>query len=458
MASYLTDYLSYATDNEAPEMFHVWSAYSALSAAVGRRVWFIQGPIVFYPNIYVLLVGDAGSCKSTAMRYAQDLLSNLGGKNPGEFIHMSCSVETPEAFCKFIGGDTEKDPPTVSKCLKMMQWPNGKLEATHAYHIQANEFLNFISKNDVGWTVTLNDIYDQDRYSYKTKNMGTDIVVGPYITLLGAIPTESSKQLQRVDVISTGFARRTFLQHGERRFDNPKPRIHYGPEQEALRNKCLAHLVEVQKLSGPMKETPEAAAFYDAWYIEHNRTLAKRATPQTKGWLSSKATQVIKLAVLNSLAHRLTREIIVQDYQLGLAYLDELEKGFPFVFGGVGRNDLAPLAMKLLEHLTLVNEPVSFGALKRKFFSAFSPGKGFNELTECMTHLVDSSQVIARSVTTKVPPIIEEIVYATPVAWNAFVDGSQFGQPVVVPTLSPKDWKPVEHPLPQLPVTPPKKA
>lgn len=446
MPNFLSDYLSYATKNESPEMYHVWSGYTVLSAAIGRRVWFVQGDSVYYANIYALLVGDAGGAKSAALSQARNLLSRLGN------VQMSGSVETPEYFCRYLGGDANKVPPVLSKCLKVMPQPNGldgcvNLE-THAYHIQANEFLNFISRDDAGWTVTLNDIYDQDVYVYNTKNMGKDYVIGPYVTLLGGIPTDSSKKLQAVDVISTGFARRTFLQYGERQFHAPRARLSNTPEDQAAKARCLAHLQEIQKLSGPMHETAEAFKFYNDWYDNHSITLLKRATPSTKGWLSSKATQVIKLAVLNSLSQRLTLEIIPEDYMVGLAYLDELEKGFPFVFGGVGRNALAPLAMKILEHLTAIDEPESVKSLQRKFFASFSPGKAFTELSECLTHLVDSDQLIKRLVQISSGSFSgQDEVYATPQGWNSFVErAGHSGLRVVIPTESPKDFVPVVGP------------
>jgi hypothetical protein len=62
--------------------------------------------------------------------------------------------------------------------------------------IIANEFVNFISVDDKGWINALNDIYDEDIYKYRTKNMGEDILVGPYTVLLGALTNEVATDMQ----------------------------------------------------------------------------------------------------------------------------------------------------------------------------------------------------------------------------------------------------------------------
>ena len=416
--SYLADYLEYSTDNEAPEMFHVWAGYATLSSAIGRRVWLTRGESVVYPNIYVLLNGAAGCGKSTAIYKARRIMSELG-------INISNSVETPEGMLEFIAGNAKAEIPVPSPCMKLMSWPDGVIRETHQMTIVANEFIDFISKNQEGWTSMLNNIYDEDMYNYRTKNKGENVLTGPYIVLLGAIPTEISKKLQREEIISTGFARRTFMQYGERQFHRPHADPTFSPEQKAARDRCVERLKGLQKLSGPMIRTEAAGKWWKNWYDNHSLTLMKRATPATQGWLSSKPDQVVKLAILNSLSNRDDLTIIPEDFELGLAYITEMERSFHMVFGGVGRNELAGVSMKVLEYLTALNEPVTFKALAMKFFASFTAGKGISELTECLTHLVNTEQLESKSMVVTAAngqTLGTDTVYATPAGMKAFAE------------------------------------
>ena len=417
--SFLRDYLFYANKNEAPPMFHVWCGYGALSAAIGRRIWLPRGENVVYPNIYVLLVGAAGCGKSTAIYKVKRLLAELGN------VPISASIETPEGLCRFMAGDNKADPPIESPCVLPLKWPDGQIRSTHGMTILANEFIDFISKNQEGWTSMLNNIYDEDKYDYRTKGKGEDILVGPYIVLLGAIPTEIQKKLQRDEIITTGFARRTFMQYGERQFHNPQPDPVFTDEEQAARERCLVRLKKIQEFRGPMLRTPEAAKWWHNWYTNHSLTLVKRATPATQGWLSSKPDQVIKLAILNSLSERDDLTVTKEDYELSLAYITEMEKSFGMVFGGIGRNELAPIAMKVLEYLTNLNEPQSFKVLLSKFFHSFSQGKGVGELSEILSYLISIDAIQQKRF--KVGPIEEE-VYATPEAF-AVLNGQITARP-----------------------------
>ncbi len=410
---YLSDYLTYSSDNEAPEMFHVWCGYAALSSAIGRRVWLPRGEDVVYPNIYVLLIGNAGCGKSYALYKSRRLIAELGN------VQLSYSVETPEGLLRYMGGNPNADPPVVSECHAVRTWPDGQLRDVHEMTIVANEFIDFIRTNAEAWTGFLNNVFDEDFYKYRTKNMGTDVLVGPYVVVLGAIPTDVSKKLQDMDIINTGFARRTFMQYGERRIDNPKADPTFTQEEQDARDRCLEHLKRIQNFSGKMTRTPEAARWWKSWYDDHSLSILKRSTPATMGWLLSKPNQVVKLAILNSLSERDDLLITPAEYELGLAYINEMEKGFGMIFGGIGRNELAGLTMKVFEYLRLRNEPVGFKHLSTQFYANFTSGKGFSELTEILQYLLATDAIVQQNL--KFASGLVETAYATPEAMAKFV-------------------------------------
>lgn len=385
--SYLRDYLTYATANEAPEIFHVWAAYFCLSTVVARRCWMPFADDFVYPNIYAMFVGGAGNGKSEALNRAKRLLRELN-------IPMSASVETPEGMCRYIGGEPNAKPPIESPVKQVMKGPLGNLIEAHPFPIIANEFVDFISKNPEGWINLLNNIFDCGDYDYRTKNQGEDRLTSPYITLLGALTTEVATTLHKQNIIGTGMGRRTLFQFGERQWENPHPRPLITDTERAARACAIDHLRRVQKVTGPFTVTPAAIEFWDDWYSTNNKAVP-RMVSNLKSWFGTKAARLQELAMLTSLSERLDLVIDVPHYQIPLAYLDILESDLPKVFGGVGRNELAGVAMRILEYVNALSVPETKASIKSKFFSECKPPMEFED---CIRFLVDSDKIKALDV------------------------------------------------------------
>lgn len=381
--SFIRDYLTYATGNEAPEMFHVWSGYAALSAAISRRVWLVDGDQAIFPNLYIMLVGDAGCGKSTALRRAKRMLAELGD------VPLSRSVETPEGLWRFMAGDPQANPPVGSPVRFIAKWPDGQLREVHPMTIIANEFVNFISKDREGWTSALNDIYDEDKYEYRTKNKGEDLLIGPYIVLLGALTTDISNELQKVKIISSGFARRTIFQYGERKFHEPHAFQEFTDEQATARGRCIERLRNLTKLHGSFVMDAKTRVWWKSWYDEHTVNIPEISTPQTRSWFSSKPNQVMKLGMLTSLSEDDGLTLTTAHLSVGVAYLGEMEKELFQIFGGVGRNELAAVSVQIGAYVKSQTHPVTYGELSNNFWSQSNP----REFDECLNYLVSSGQV-----------------------------------------------------------------
>ena len=398
--NFISNYLLYSSANEAPPMFHVWCGYGVISAAVGRRVWLCHGENAIYGNIYTLLVGSAGCGKSTALSKARRMIAELGN------VQCTYSVETVEGLIQVLGGDPKAKTP--SECCTPMVWPDGVTRDTHQIVITANEFVDMIRVAPDTWTGFLNNIYDEDYYSYRTKNSGSQMLEGPYIVLLGAIPTEISKKLQEADIITTGLARRTIFQYGERQYAQPCPFPEFEIEHKDARAECVTRLKRIQQFQGEIKLSPAAREWWSTWYCEHSVAIPKKATPMTLGWLSSKPVQVQKLAILNCLATSDLMIIEPEHFQLGLEWLNKMEETLHYVFGGSGRNDLARVILAIEAYLTKQTEPVSYKKLKTVFFTQFSNGRQDDELRQCLEQLYAEGK--AKNATITVGNISAEVI------------------------------------------------
>lgn len=388
MSNFLSSYLTYAAIDEAPEMWHLWAGYGALSATIGRRIWWLHGDTCIYPNLYMLFVGSAAAGKNSALAPCRKLLQKL------EDVPLSYAVETVEGVCRKIGGRPDATPPKPSTCLRQRRDRDGNIVDTHEMCFMANEFIDLIRIAPEAWTVFMNNIYDCQTYDYGTKNVGEDILTNPYITLIAGLTTGQAHKLQKIDIMNTGFARRNLLQYGERMFHAPVPVPVFGPTQARAKEECLSRLHRIREFSGQVRLTPEADALWDTWYRSNNFELKRRATPATEGYYGSKSMQVQKLSMLNSLAVRDDLVIGVDEIEEALKNLADMEASFPYIFGAIGRNQNAQVAAIILEHIKRIDAPITYRRIFSTYFNQFSAQRVRDEILEVMDFLVKSGEVV----------------------------------------------------------------
>lgn len=448
--SFLRDYLEVATGNECPHMFHVWCGYSALAAASGRRVFMALDDAAIYTNLFTLLVGGAGNGKSWALQKYTRMLYELD-------LPVSGDVETPQGMWRFMTGDIKPInggkpvPPYGGKNHKLMiPWANGVPRAVHPMNIVASEFIDFISMDDKAWINALNNIYDKDVYHYRTKGQGEDYIEGPYINLIGGLTTQIATGMQKENIINTGLARRTIFQYGERSWNDPHSRPVLTEVQKRAYLRCIEHLKKLKDVVGEFVWTDATGSWWDSWYAANLAAVPGRP-PSVQSWYATKSTQLMKLAMLTSLSERFDRVLEVAHFELALAYLTELEKDLYKIFGGVGRNELADVASKILNHISLLPEPVSGRVILARFWRELPNRRGTKtELDDCINHLVSAGQLALYNVTH--PGLPPDYIVATPSVMQDFITRQQ-GTEIIRETPAPSEPT-FSAPSPQLDAIP----
>lgn len=399
MSSFIPDYLTWASDNEAPEQFHLWCGFMSLSTVVSRRVWIPWGDRAMYPNLYTLLVGDAGSGKSIAIHFFNLLMKNVAeaGGFDGRLAPISYSVETPQGLLRFMAGNPKAKPPIESTVAFPSKFPNGQLVDVHPMTIKANEFVNFINLDPEGWMGMLNDISDQDHYNYRTKGQGEDVLSAPYICLIGGVPTETSHDLQRAKIIASGFARRTIFQFGVRRFDDPHPFLTKTPLQAEAEKRLIAHLLRLPKLWSPVNWHKSGHDFWDSWYRAHTKEVPKRP-PQVRSWYTTKPDQVLRLATLVVLSDYdfdpAKLELEERHLQVAITFLERMESDLYRVFGGTGRNDLMPVVAAIHAYISGLHEPVGKKQILIHFIKDLPRRQDIHkEMDQCLEILANDGKI-----------------------------------------------------------------
>ncbi len=343
--NFLRDYLTYASGNEAPQVFHDWCAIMTIANTLGRRVWVNQGLFRVYPHLYVMLVGNPASGKSFAMSLARRLVAEIGS------IHIAPSIVTREAVTLDMGSDK---PP----CRKEFQGPDGKLWTYSQCSFFSDELLNLLGRTPEPIMNFFLEAWSQDIINVGTKGKGNDVIINPCVNLLGCMTPDVTSSLIKQQLLSTGFMRRVVWVNSSQR-GKPVPRPQYTDEQKAAYAACLQRGRELLKVKGEFVWDPPAATFFDQWYVANNERMnAAGASAVVVNMLRSRDQFVLKVAMACTLAH--TNELVlkVPALEFAIAMLESIEDAAFRTFEHTGRNELAFLGTKILDFVVQAGQPV----------------------------------------------------------------------------------------------------
>lgn len=91
-------YFQYVQETESPTQFHRWSLIAGIGAVLGRNFYLPHGTTRIFPNSYVMLVGNPGTRKSSAIKGVKKLIARAG------YEHFSAEKTTKEKFLLDLEG------------------------------------------------------------------------------------------------------------------------------------------------------------------------------------------------------------------------------------------------------------------------------------------------------------------------------------------------------------------
>lgn len=332
LPNWITSYLRMVEQTEPPERFHLWVAITMLAAMLGRKCTVQLGPNSFYPGLYTILIGGPGVRKSTAIEYGTDLLREVGK------ITLAPDAVTKEQLCQEI----ENAQDTV---------PIGNTMFTHSsLFVVASELVVFIKESDNERLGYLCQLYDgRDRFEYKTKTSGNNYIVNPGLWILGATTPNwieiSMKQLG----VGGGMTSRTIFVYAA---DKGKhiPATQMKPFDPVLRSKLMADLLQIKRMAGHFKFTPEANLVYENWYIGPYKNFTIGDSRFESYW-QRLPSMVIKVSMVISAAKRNNMIIMPEDVVGAIRVFDHIHPEMSQAFGGLGQNILGKQTEKIREML-----------------------------------------------------------------------------------------------------------
>lgn len=308
---FLKAYLDYTELQESPELFHLWSCFSIISMALGRKCLIGRGHFTCYPNQYIILVGDSAFSRKTvasgiAVRLYRD--SNIGDVFQGRV--------TERALSQYLWEKTQ----TIGSASAFLYSPElGRLLGSETYN--------------TGLMTAFTDYYDcPETDVYRTASRGIDEPKNFFINILGCTVPEWLSKMPG-EMVEGGFSSRTmFIVQSGRGIPNPRPQKTL--KELELYDRLKQDLVLIAELAGEFSWTERAGIYYDTWYYNNFNSTEER-DPRLRAYFARKGEHVLKLAMGLCAAQSSSMLLTETHISQALAFLKQAEVMMPTAFRGI---------------------------------------------------------------------------------------------------------------------------
>jgi len=333
LTDWLDAYLKFEEETEPPHLYKEWVGISVLASALERKSFIQFGNLIFYPNMYIVLVGPSGVCrKSVSMKSGRDLI---------DYIEIN---KAPDATTRVgLIGELEQ---SISNQQIML---DGTTVPSHcSLTVYSPELTVFLGYGQAELLTDLTSWYDCDpNWKYKTQGRGLQIITNVWVNILGATTPDLISSSMPRDTIGGGLASRMIFIYETRKGKTIS--LTNMPDKDNALYQSLQHdLQEINLMHGEFTYTPDFAKVFDAWYTVSDEN---RPTDDSRyfGYLSRRATHIIKLCMLHSVSKNSDMVIDADIFARSLDLLERTEKKMFNTFRGTGRSDLVDVTNDVMD-------------------------------------------------------------------------------------------------------------
>jgi len=366
--TFMSLYLAYTSKTESPTFYHRWCGLTSLAAWLGREIYLPFGHTTVHTNMYVMLVGLAGTKKSTAIKIGVKVLKKSGyktfaaRKTRQEKYLTDLAEQAERLAARASGGSLEEDTFGI---LDQNLFGDDNLEEIDLYSgrpaansfIAADEVNNFIGTGNLDFMSILGDLWDYEGvFDYKLKSSKSVFIPDPTINLLGGNTFVGFNKLFPPEALEQGFFSRTIFIYAE-----PRGRLYtIPPDPDLLLEQALIDKLKEIKLTirGKVTISPEAYKLLDNIY--HN--WEGMGDARFDSYENRRLIHLLKLAMLNA-AGRLSMVLNKEDILSASTLLTFTEHLMPKALGEFGKSKTSEVAQKLMAALDFTHKPMSFKSL-----------------------------------------------------------------------------------------------
>lgn len=375
---FFSKYFNFVSDStESPITYHRWSAITAIGAILEKRYYFPHGHNRINPNLYTMIIGSAGTRKSTAIKLITSLVQESG------YYNIAADKTTKEKFLEDLASINDIKAQKAVGYSSFLDAPLGGSQDPASVLISADEFNDFAGIGNLEFYSLLGTLWDKKGdYDYKTK-AGDTVIPDPVVTMLGGNTSTGFAEAFPPNIIGQGFFSRMLLIYGE-----PTGVKIAFPEDPcpALKAEITQFLTAIRvNVTGKASITPKAKAALKDIYENYQGI----PDPRFESYSNRRFNQLIKLCLIHSAA-RLDTEITMEDVMLSNTVLTYTEEYMPKALGEFGKASDSDTKHKIMVALDNANEPLTMTDLW-KFAS--SDLKTMADLADIVRSLVEAQKI-----------------------------------------------------------------
>jgi len=338
---FFSEYLSYVKETECPIFFHRWCAIAAIGAFLERRFHFQHGHFDIYPNIYVMLIGNPGTRKSTAIKIVQSLIMQAG------YTDIAADKTSKEKFLLDLAGEDKAEDP-----LESSLWGKEATDVSNCF-IMADEFNDFFGNNNLEFISLLGTLWDyRGVYESRVKNSKSVAIPNPTISILGGNTPTGFSIAFPIEILGQGFFSRLLLAYSDptgRRITFPsKPSIETTLEIVTFLRKIKTSVIGAGNLN------PGARKLLDKIY----KTYTGINDVRFESYSNRRFTHLLKLCLIQSAgicSTTITEDVVVHANTV----LSHTEKLMPKALGEFGKAKDSDITHKVMQILEATNRVLS---------------------------------------------------------------------------------------------------
>lgn len=407
-------YFSYVDRTEPPLIFHRWSLLSCLGAYLGRQYRLPFGDFNIHSNMYVMLIGDPGTRKSTAIKLSKKVLSSAG------YDKFAAERTSKEKFLLDLEGveDDEGGTKDTNAVMRNLFGDDYVAGDPRECFICADEFNEFVGSGNLEFLSLLGSLWDWDDprqpFKQRLKTSRSVNIFQPTISILAGNTHAGFAEAFPPQAIGQGFLSRLILVFGE----SSGKKITF-PERpsDAIKQELASTFEAIRnEVTGEATLTGQAKQMLETIY----RTFEGLEDARFKHYSTRRFTHLLKLCLLSSAAN-LRTEIRAEDVLFANTLLTFTEHRMPNAMGEFGKARNSDVAARIISVLSETKTPLDIPSLWKQVQSDLDKPEDLNKL---LAGLVQGGKIqyVARTRTSNVQGYL--IVRKQLSSKNVYVDYS----------------------------------
>ncbi len=343
--SWISDLIEEHQSVETPESWIYWSLMCCISAVAANAYTLrtLKGNLLYYPNLYVILMGESGLGKGFPVNLAKRLVQSA---NNTRVIAGRSSIQA------------------IIKELATTRSEQGKAVITDSRGFVVNGELSTAIIQDPDSLTILTDLYDRNynpNWTNLLKGDGAEKLKEPYITcLFGSSPAHFYDSIPQAN-IEGGYIGRNLVIYEEKRsknvdlLDSEKESIDEDRFANYIVPKYVPHLIKIAANRARLIPEEHARTIFNTWRKEW-RANQDQYNDKT-GFVNRVPDHVLKVAMCLALSRYENSFVITEpDVTEAIKRISGLIYASEKAAAGGGLDPLAQQTKKVLDHLILSSE------------------------------------------------------------------------------------------------------